>query len=103
MSQSQIRLARTPGVNKVLSFLQGKYQLLSEAEIIKLALSEKYEKEQEETSDAEKDDEVKKAWEHLKKEGKKLGNKLMREKGLDPKKVTEQQFYAIFLDDHKHA
>lgn len=101
MSQAQIRLTRTPDVKRVLAFLRNKYQLLSEADIIKLALSEKYIKEQEES--LEKDQEIREAWEHLKKEGKKLGNKLMREKGLDPKKVTEQQFYNIFLDDHKHA
>lgn len=42
MSQTQIRLTRTPDIDKVLSFLRSKYQLLSEAEIIKVALSEKY-------------------------------------------------------------
>ena len=45
MNQAQIRLTRTPGINKVLSFLRSKYQLLSEAEIIKVALSEKYNQE----------------------------------------------------------
>lgn len=45
MSQTQIRLTRTPDINKVLSFLRSKYQLLSEAEIIKVALSEKYKQE----------------------------------------------------------
>lgn len=100
MSQSQIRLTRTPDVNKVLTFLQDKYQLLSEADIIKVALSEKYKKEKEE---AEEERELKEAYKHLMKEGKKIGNRLMREKGLDPKKVTEQQFYDIFLDDHKHG
>ena len=103
MSQSQIRLARTPDVNKVLTFLRGKYQLLSEADIIKLALSEKYVKEKEAASDTEKDQQLRKAYPHLMREGKKIGNRLMREKGLDPKKVTEQEFYDIFLDDHKHA
>lgn len=100
MSQSQIRLTRTPDVNKVLTFLQDKYQLLSEADIIKVALSEKYKKEKEE---AEEERELKEAYKHLMKEGKKIGNRLMREKGLDSKKVTEQQFYDIFLDDHKHG
>ena len=46
MSQLQIRLTRTPDMNRVLSYLRAKYELLSEAEIIKLAISEKYEKEQ---------------------------------------------------------
>ncbi len=45
MSQSHIRLARTPEVDKVISYLRIKYVLLSEAEIVKLALSEKYQKE----------------------------------------------------------
>lgn len=102
MLQPQIRLTRTPDMNRVLSFLKDKYELLSEADIIKLALSEKYEKEQK-VSDAVRDEEARKAYAHLMKEGKKIGNRLMREKGLDPKKVTEQEFYDIFLDDHKHA
>lgn len=45
MSQTQIRLTRTPDIDKVLSFLRSKYQLLSEVEIIKVALSEKYKQE----------------------------------------------------------
>ncbi len=100
MSQSQIRLTRTPDVNKVLTFLRGKYQLLSEAEIIKVALSEKYKKEKE---DVEEERELRETYKHLLKEGKKLGNKLMREKSLDPKKVTEQEFHDLILDTHKHG
>ncbi len=100
MSQVQIRLTRTPDVNEVLTFLRSKYQLLSEADIIKLALSEKYKKEKEEIEEGRK---LKEVYKHLMKEGKKIGNRLMREKGLDPKKVTEQEFYDIFLDDHKHG
>ncbi len=98
----QIRLSKTPEVEKVLAYLRGKYHLLSEAEIIKVALSEKYNKEKEETLDA-KEQKLREAYRHAMKEGKKIGNRLMREKGLDPKKVTEQQFYELFLDDHKHA
>ena len=45
MSQAHIRIARTPEVDKVISYLRIKYTLLSEAEIVKLALSEKYQKE----------------------------------------------------------
>ncbi len=100
MSQVQIRLTRTSDVNEVLTFLRSKYQLLSEADIIKLALSEKYKKEKEEIEEGRK---LKEVYKHLMKEGKKIGNRLMREKGLDPKKVTEQEFYDIFLDDHKHG
>ncbi len=100
MSQAQIRLARTPNINKVLSFLSNKYQLLSEADIIKLALSEKFNKEQEEA--LEEEQQLKEAYIYLMKEVKKFGYKLMREKGLDPKKVTEQEFYDLILDTHKH-
>lgn len=100
MSQAQIRLARTPDINKVLSFLRSKYQLLSEADIIKLALSEKFNKEQ--AGVLEKEQQLKEAYAHLMKEGKKIGNRLMREKGLDPEKVTEQEFYDLILDTHKH-
>ncbi len=39
---SQIRLNKTPELEEVLAFLQSKYRLLSEAEIIKVALAEKY-------------------------------------------------------------
>jgi hypothetical protein len=39
---TQVRLQKTQEVEKVLETLQKRYALLSEAEIIKLALSEKY-------------------------------------------------------------
>ena len=42
---SQIRLNKTSELEEVLSFLRSKYRLLSEAEIIKVALAEKYSKE----------------------------------------------------------
>lgn len=42
---SQIRLNKTPEIEEVLAFLQSKYRILSEAEIIKVALAEKYKKE----------------------------------------------------------
>jgi hypothetical protein len=42
---SQIRLNKTPELKEVLAFLQSKYRVLSEAEIIKVALAEKYKKE----------------------------------------------------------
>ena len=90
----QIRITKTPEIQKVLSFLKRRYHLLSEAEIVKVVLSEKYEEE---------DKEFRERYEHLKAEGKKLGDKMMREKGLDPEKVTEEEFYNIFLNEHKHA
>ena len=53
MPQAHIRLARTPDVDKVLTFLRSKYRLLSEAEILKLLLSEKYEDEMKESVEKE--------------------------------------------------
>lgn len=100
MPQSYIRIARTPEVNKVISDLRSRYSLLSEAEIIKLALSEVHTRRMEETM--KKEQQLRKAYTHAMEEGRKIGDRMMREKGLDPKKVTEQQFYDIFLDEHKH-
>lgn len=48
----QVRLTKTPEIDKVLSFLREKYRLLSETEIIKVALSEKYNNEVEKDQDA---------------------------------------------------
>ena len=42
---SQIRLNKTQELEEVLAFLQSRYRVLSEAEIIKVALAEKYKKE----------------------------------------------------------
>jgi hypothetical protein len=39
---SQIRINKTEEIEDVLDFLRNKYHLLSEAEIIKVALAEKY-------------------------------------------------------------
>lgn len=42
---SQIRLNKTPEIEEVLAFLRSRYRVLSEAEIIKVALAEQYKKE----------------------------------------------------------
>lgn len=42
---SQIRLNRTSQLDEVLTYLRSKYRVLSEAEIIKVALAEKYKRE----------------------------------------------------------
>lgn len=42
---AQIRLNKTPELEQVLAFLRSKYRILSEAEIIKVALAEKYKRE----------------------------------------------------------
>jgi hypothetical protein len=41
----QIRITRTSDLDGVLTFLKGRYPLLSEAEIIKMALSNQYHQE----------------------------------------------------------
>ena len=43
---SQIRLSRTEEIDTVLSYLRRQYPLLSESEIIKMVLSEKYREKQ---------------------------------------------------------
>lgn len=87
----QVRLTKTPEIDKVLSYLRVKYRLLSEAEIIKIALSEKYNKEVAENQD------TKAAWEALKIEGKRLGDKLLKAKGLTREDLSEEDFYNAIL------
>jgi hypothetical protein len=48
---SQVRISRTQDLDAVLSYLRGHYPLLSEADIIKMALSEKYQQAVSETMD----------------------------------------------------
>nr|MBA3724704.1 hypothetical protein [Candidatus Levybacteria bacterium] len=48
MAQLHIRIARTQELDRVLSYLKKRYSILSESEIIKVALSEKYKHELEE-------------------------------------------------------
>jgi hypothetical protein len=43
---SQIRLSRTEDIDTVLSYFRKQYPLLSESEIIKMVLSEKYREKQ---------------------------------------------------------
>ena len=68
---------------------------MSEAEIIKMALSEKYNQENQEV---EKQKEFKRSYNHLMSEGKKLGDKLLAKKGLKRKDVSEEQFYNLIID-----
>ena len=91
----QIRLTKTPELKEVLSFLQRKYPVMSEAEIIKMALSEKYNQE---NQDVEKQKKFKRSYDHLMSEGKKLGDKLLAKKGLKRKDVSEEQFYNLIID-----
>lgn len=92
----QIRITRTPELNEVLASLKKKYRLLSEAEIIKLALAEKYVEELEKIENSvEKEQQIKRAWEELKIEGKKLGDKLLAKKGLKRKDMSEEDLYRL--------
>lgn len=100
MPQSYIRIARTPDVKKAISDLQARYSLLSEAEIIKLALSETHTKNEEKAMKNEQ--KLRKAFNHAIGEGGKIGDKLLAKKGLKRENMTEQQIYDIFLDTHKH-
>jgi len=88
----QIRLTKTSELEKVLSYLRDRYRLLSEAEIIKLALSEKYHREVEPTK---KEQDIKRVWKELKIEGKKLGDKLLAERGLKRKDMSEEDLYRL--------
>lgn len=89
----QIRLNKTPELEKVFIYLQSKYNLLSEAEIIKMALSEKYHNEIEES--LERDYRIKKTYRHLMTEGRKLGDRFLKKKGLKRKNVSEEEFYHL--------
>ena len=100
MSQASIRLVRTPDVDKVISYLRNRYNLLSEAEIIKLALSEKYQKEKEDSMENEQ--KLREKFNHAIEEGGKIGDKLLAKKGLKRENMTEQEIYDTFLDTHKH-
>lgn len=93
---NQIRLTKTPDVEKVLNYLKDKYRLLSEAEIIKVALSEKYYKEIEPKVDQQ---DVKKLFEKITTEGRKLGGKFLKSKGLKREDVTEEEFYNLLKND----
>lgn len=95
MSQSSIRLVRTPDIDRVISYLKNRYNLLSEAEIIKLALSEKYQKEKEINQESEQ--KLREAFKHAIAEGGKIGDKIIAEKGLKRENMTEQQIYDTFI------
>lgn len=88
----QIRLNKTSEIQKVLSFLQARYRLLSEAEIIKMLLSERYYQERQET------EKVKRLIKELKKAGRKLGDKFLAKKGLRRSQVSEKEFYRLLED-----
>lgn len=100
MSQTYIRIARTPEVEKVLSNLRRRFSLLDEAEIIKLALSEVDQKEKEKAPEQEQ--KLREKFYHAIEEAGKAGDKFLAKRGLKRENLTEQQIYDLFLDTHKH-
>jgi hypothetical protein len=95
MSQSYIRIARTPDVEKVLSDLRTRFSLLNEAEIIKYALSEVHNQELE--VKMEKEQKIREAFMYAVKEGGKRGDEILAEMGIKRENKTEQQLYdAVF-------
>ena len=91
----QIRLTKTAELEKVLFFLRRRYRLLSEAEIIKLALSEKYHRDIKPV----KEEDVKQLFKKITAEGRKLGDKFLKSKGLKREDVTEEEFYHLLKND----
>lgn len=94
---NQIRLQRTPEIEKALEYLKDKYRLLSEAEIVKVALSEKYYNESQEKSQKEQD--IRKVYADLMRRGKKLGDRFLAKKGLKRRNVSEEDFYKLLEQD----
>ncbi len=80
-------------LERVLTFLQDKYNLLSEAEIIKMVLSERYYKEVQQTMEWER--QFRKFYSGLKKESRELGDKFLSKKGLKRESVSEEEFYRL--------
>ena len=100
MSQASIRLVKTPEVDRVIRFLRDRFSPLSEAEIIKLALSEMYKKEQRMSSEDEQT--LRARFYRAIEEGGKVGDKILAERGLAGEKLSEQELYERVLDTHKH-
>ena len=96
---NQIRLTKTSDVAKVLNYLRNKYRLLSEAEIIKVALSEKYYRE---INPVDKEQKLREAYRHAMQEGQKIGDKLLAKRGLKRENMSEQEIYDTFLNTRKH-
>jgi hypothetical protein len=101
MSQSYIRIARTPDVEKVLSDLRTRFSLLNEAEIIKYALSEVHNQELE--VKMEKEQKIREAFMYAVKEGGKRGDEILAEMGIKRENMTEQQLYDAVFNKAKRS
>lgn len=95
MSQTYIRIAKTPDVERVLSDLRARFGLLNEAEIIRLALSEVHNKEME--NKMEQEQKLREAFNHAIEEGGTRGDEFLSQKGIKRENMTEPELYeAIF-------
>jgi|SRR4051812_43344648 hypothetical protein len=102
MSQSYIHIARTPGVEKVLSDLRDRFSLLNEAEIIRLALSEVHNKEME--AKLEQEQKIREAFRYAVEEGGKRGDEILAQMGLKRETMSEQAVYdALFKNTKQPA
>lgn len=95
MSQTSIRLIKTPDIDKIISYLKWKYTLLSDADIIKLAISEKYQKYVKD--DANEGKKLREKFAHELEECGKIGDKIIKENGLMRDDMIEQQIYCTVL------
>lgn len=87
------RISRTPDVEKALTKLRARYSLLDEPEIFKFALSDLVNRE----TIIERDKAIRQSFSHAIEEGAKLGDKVLEDKGIKDKNMSEQEKYdAIF-------
>jgi hypothetical protein len=101
MSLSYIRIAKTPEVDNVLTALRNRFNLLDEAEIIRFALSETYNKE---VVDKAKHEDVHDAFYSALEEGGKIGDAYLAKKGIHRENMTEQELHdAVFDPPHDNA
>jgi hypothetical protein len=99
MSLTYIRIAKTPEVEKVLADLHARFSLLSESEIVRLALSEVHNKRL--AAEMEQEQTLRQAFTRAIAEGGKVGDKILAEKGLERKGMTEQELYDAIFPSHK--
>jgi len=99
MSQSAIRIIKTPDVERVIRYLRSRFNLLSEPEITKLALSELYKKELEESMEHEQA--IREAFYHAIAEGSKIGDKYLAERGINRDNMSEQELYEAVFNSPK--
>lgn len=102
MSQNYIRIARTPEVDRTLADLRARFNLLSDAEIIKLLLSEAHNKDLE--AKMEKEQKIREAFKYAVEKGGKRGDEILAQMGLKRENMSEQEIYeAVFKRPTKNS